>query len=83
MPNVTGVIKRITMRLKELLNFIVMDIYLLGLLTFIIIGVGFLRNILVDTKKIVIPKWLDFSIVIILTLLTIYVLYDTFLVISS
>ena len=60
-----------------------MDINLLGLLVFIIIGVGFLRNFLVDTKKIVIPKWLDFSIVIILTLLTIYILYDTFLVISS
>jgi len=60
-----------------------MDINLLGLLVFIIIGVGFLRNFLVDTKKIVIPKWLDFSILIILILLTIYVVYEAFLVISS
>ena len=36
-----------------------MDINLLGLLVFIIIGVGFLRNFLVDTKKIVIPKLTD------------------------
>jgi hypothetical protein len=60
-----------------------MDINLLGLLVFIIIGVGFLRNFLVDTKKIVIPKWLDFSITLIVVLLAIYVVYDTFLVISS
>ena len=60
-----------------------MDIHLLGLLVLIITGVGFLRNFLVDTKKIVIPKWFDFSITLIIVLLTIYVVYDTFLVISS
>ena len=60
-----------------------MDIYLLALLVMIIIGWGFLRSFLVDTKKIVIPKWFDFSITIIIVVLTIYVVYDTFLVISS
>jgi len=60
-----------------------MDIYLLGLLVMIITGWGFLRSFLVDTKKIMIPKWFDFSITIIAVLLTIYILYDTFLVISS
>jgi len=77
------VIKVITMRLKELTNFMVMDIYLLALFVFIIIGWQFLRTYLVDTKKIVIPKWFDFSITLIIVLLTIYVVYDTFLVISS
>jgi len=71
------------MRLKELTNFMVMDIYLLALFVFIIIGWQFLRTYLVDTKKIVIPKWFDFSITLIIVLLTIYVVYDTFLVISS
>ena len=61
----------------------VMDIYLLALFVFIIIGWQFLRTYLVDTKKIVIPKWFDFSITLIIVLLTIYVVYDTFLVISS
>ena len=60
-----------------------MDIYLLALFVFIIIGWQFLRSFLVDTKKIVIPKWFDFSIALIIVLLTIYVVYDTFLVISS
>jgi hypothetical protein len=60
-----------------------MDIYLLALFVFIIIGWQFLRSFLVDTKKIVIPKWFDFSITLIIVLLTIYVVYDTFLVISS
>ncbi|SUZ92197.1 uncharacterized protein METZ01_LOCUS45051 [marine metagenome] len=60
-----------------------MDIYLLALFVFIIIGWQFLRTYLVDTKKIVIPKWFDFSITLIIVLLTIYVVYDTFLVISS
>ncbi len=60
-----------------------MDIYLLALFVMIITGWGFLRSFLVDTKKIVIPKWFDFSITIIIVVLTIYVVYDTFLVISS
>ncbi|SVC47932.1 uncharacterized protein METZ01_LOCUS300786 [marine metagenome] len=60
-----------------------MDIYLLALLVMIITGWGFLRSFLVDTKKIVIPKWFDFSITIIIVVLTIYIVYDTFLVISS
>ncbi len=60
-----------------------MDIYLLALFVFIIIGWQFLRSFLVDTKKIVIPKWFDFSITLIIVLLTIYVVYDTFLVINS
>jgi len=60
-----------------------MDIYLLALLVMIITGWGFLRSFLVDTKKIVIPKWFDFSMTIIIVVLTIYVVYDTFLVISS
>ena len=60
-----------------------MDIFLLGLLLFFITGWQFLRSFLVDKKKIMIPKWLDVSIAIILVLLTIYVVYDTFFVISS
>jgi len=60
-----------------------MDTYLLALFVMIITGWGFLRSFLVDTKKIVIPKWFDFSITIIIVVLTIYVVYDTFLVISS
>ena len=60
-----------------------MDIYLLALFLFIVIGWQFLRAYLVDTKKIVIPKWFDFSITLIIVLLTIYIVYDTFLVISS
>ena len=60
-----------------------MDISYLGLLVLIITGVMFLRSFIVDTKKIVIPKWLDFSMAFIIVLLTIYVVYDTFFVISS
>ena len=60
-----------------------MDIFYIALLLFIITGWQFLRTFLVDTKKIVIPKWLDFSITIIIVVLTIYVAYDTFLVVSS
>ena len=60
-----------------------MDIFYIALLLFIITGWQFLRTFLVDTKKIVIPKWLDFSITIIIVLLTIYVAYDTFIVVSS
>ena len=60
-----------------------MDLFLLVLFVMIITGWGFLRSFLVDTKKIVIPKWFDFSITIIIVVLTIYVVYDTFLVISS
>jgi hypothetical protein len=60
-----------------------MDIFYIGLLLFIITGWQFLRTFLVDNKKIVIPKWLDFSITIIIVVLTIYVVYDTFIVISS
>ena len=60
-----------------------MDIYLLALFVFIIIGWQFLRTYLVDTKKIVIPKWFDFSLTIIIVVLTIYIVYDTFFVITS
>ena len=60
-----------------------MDIFYIALLLFVITGWQFLRTFLVDTKKIVIPKWLDFSITIIIVLLTIYVAYDTFIVVSS
>jgi|TARA_B100001741_G_scaffold172884_1_gene142597 hypothetical protein len=58
-----------------------MDIFYIALLLFIITGWQFLRTFLVDTKKIVIPKWLDFSITIIIVVLTIYVVYDTFRVV--
>ena len=57
-----------------------MDISYLGLLVLIITGVMFLRSFLVDTKKIVIPKRLDFSMAFIIVLLSIYVVYDTFFV---
>ncbi len=60
-----------------------MDVYLIALFVMIITGWGFLRSFLVNTKKIVIPKWFDFSITIIIVVLTIYIVYDTFLVISS
>ena len=60
-----------------------MDIFYIALLLFIITGWQFLRIFLVDTKKIVIPKWLDFSITIIIVVLTIYVIFDTFKVVSS
>ena len=58
-----------------------MDIFYIALLLFVITGWQFLRTFLVDTKKIVIPKWLDFSITIIIVVLTIYVVYDTFRVV--
>ena len=64
-------------------NLKTMDIFYIALLLFIITGWQFLRTFLVDTKKIVIPKWLDFSITIIIVVLTIYVAYDTFIVVSS
>ena len=60
-----------------------MDIFYIALLLFIITGWQFLRSFLVDNKKIVIPKWLDFLITIIIVVLTIYVAYDTFIVVSS
>ena len=58
----------------------IMNISYLSLLVLIITGVMFLRSFLVDTKKIVIPKWLDFSMAFIIVLLSIYVVYDTFFV---
>ena len=58
----------------------IMNISYLGLLVLIITGIMFLRSFLVDTKKIMIPKWLDYSMAFIIVLLTIYVVYDTFFV---
>ena len=60
-----------------------MDMYYIALLVFIITGWQFLRRFLVDTKKIVIPEWLDFSVTIIIVVLTVYVVYDTFFVVTS
>ena len=60
-----------------------MDIYLIALFVMIITGWGFLRSFLVNTKKIVIPKWFDFSLTIIIVVITIYIVYDTFFVITS
>ena len=60
-----------------------MDIYLIALFVMIITGWGFLRSFLINNKKIVIPKWFDFSITIIIVVLTIYIVYDTFFVITS
>ena len=60
-----------------------MDVYLIALFVMIITGWGVLRSFLVNNKKIVIPKWFDFSITIIIVVLTIYVVYDTFFVITS
>ena len=60
-----------------------MDIYLIALFVMVISGWGVLRSFLVNNKKIVIPKWFDFSITIIIVVLTIYVVYDTFFVITS
>ena len=57
--------------------------YYIALLLFIITVWQLIKRFLVDTKNIVIPKWLDFSITIIIVVLMVYVLYDTFLVISS
>ena len=60
-----------------------MDIYYIALLLFIITGWQFFRSFLVDKKKIVIPKWFDFSITLIIVVLTIYIVYDTFFVVTS
>ncbi len=60
-----------------------MDIYYIALLLFIITGWQFFRSFLIDKKKIVIPKWLDFSITLIIVVLTIYIVYDTFFVVTS
>ena len=60
-----------------------MDIYYIALLLFIITGWQFFRSFLIDKKKIVIPKWFDFSITLIIVVLTIYIVYDTFFVLTS
>ena len=60
-----------------------MDMFYLALFLFISTAWGFIRSFLIDKKKIVIPKWLDFSITVIFILLTIYIVYDTILVVSS
>jgi len=60
-----------------------MDIFYIGLWLFVITGWQFFRSFLIDKKKIVIPKWFDFSITIIIVVLTIYIVFDTFIVISS
>ena len=60
-----------------------MDVYLIALFVMIITGWGFLRSFLVNTKKIVIPKWFDLSITLIIVLSTIYIVYDTFFVLTS
>ncbi len=60
-----------------------MDIYYIALLLFIITGWQFFRSFLIDKKKIVIPKWFDFSITLIIVVLTIYIVYDTFFVVTS
>ena len=56
-----------------------MDINLIYLLVFISTGVGLIRNFLVDTKKIVIPKWLDFSMLTIVFIVTFIVLYEAYI----
>ena len=60
-----------------------MDIYYIALLLFIITGWQFFRSFLIDKKKIVIPKWFDFSITLIIVVLTIYIVYDTFFVVTT
>ena len=60
-----------------------MGIYYIALLLFIITGWQFFRSFLIDKKKIVIPKWFDFSITLIIVVLTIYIVYDTFFVLTS
>ena len=60
-----------------------MDIYYIALLLFIITGWQSFRSFLIDKKKIVIPKWFDFSITLIIVVLTIYIVYDTFFVVTS
>ena len=56
-----------------------MDINLIYLLVFISTGVGLIRNFLVDTKKIVIPKWLDYSMLTIVFIITFIVLYEAYI----
>ena len=56
-----------------------MDINLIYLLVFISTGVGLIRNFLVDTKKVVIPKWLDYSMLTIVFIITFIVLYEAYI----
>ena len=56
-----------------------MDINLIYLLVFISTGVGLIRNFLVDTKKVVIPKWLDYSMLTIVFIITCIVLYEAYI----
>ena len=56
-----------------------MDLNLIYLLVFIITGVGLIRNFLVDTKKVVIPKWLDYSMLTIVFIITCIVLYEAYI----
>ena len=56
-----------------------MDLNLIYLLVFISTGVGLIRNFLVDTKKIVIPKWLDYSMLTIVFIITFIVLYEAYI----
>ena len=56
-----------------------MDLNLIYLLVFISTGVGLIRNFLVDTKKIVIPKWLDYSMLTIVFIITCIVLYEAYI----
>ena len=56
-----------------------MDLNLIYLLVFISTGVGLIRNFLVDTKKVVIPKWLDYSMLTIVFILTFIVLYEAYI----
>jgi len=44
----------------------------------VIISWGGIRQFLIKKKGIVIPKWIDYPIVLIAVLWTIYVVYDTF-----
>ena len=68
---------------KEILLKLESSEYYIALLLFIITVWQLIKRFLVDTKNIVIPKWLDFSITIIIVVLMVYILYNTFLVISS
>jgi len=56
-----------------------MDLNLIYLLVFISTGVGLIRNFLVDTKKVVIPKWLDYSMLTIVFIITCIVLYEAYI----
>ena len=42
-----------------------------------IISWGVIRQILIKKKKIIIPKWIDYPIVLIVVLWTAYIVYDT------